>query len=89
MRRIYLNIFKFDEEFSKKADSLYMYAALKFDEDTSNSKYQELKGKIEKVLTDLSAKTSYVLPEMLKLSKEDFERFISEKSELRMYDYEF
>ena len=81
--------FKFDEEFSKKADSLYMYAALKFDEDTSNSKYQELKGKIEKVLTDLSAKTSYVLPEMLKLSKEDFERFISEKSELRMYDYEF
>ena len=81
--------FRFDEEFSKKADSLYMYAALKFDEDTSNSKYQELKGKIEKVLTDLSAKTSYVLPEMLKLSKEDFERFISEKSELRMYDYEF
>ena len=81
--------FKFDEEFSKKADSLYMYAALKFDEDTSNSKYQELKGKIEKVLTDLSAKTSFVLPEMLKLSKEDFERFISEKPELRMYDYEF
>ena len=50
-----LNYFKFDEEFSKKADSLYMYAALKFDEDTSNSKYQELKGKIEKVLTDNNA----------------------------------
>ena len=84
-----LKYFKFDEEFSKKADSLYMYAALKFDEDTSNSKYQELKGKIEKVLTDLSAKTSFVIPEMLKLSKEDFERFISENSELKMYDYEF
>ena len=84
-----LNYFKFDEEFSKKADSLYMYAALKFDEDTSNSKYQELKGKIEKVLTDLSAKTSFVIPEMLKLSKEDFEKFISENSELKMYDYEF
>ena len=84
-----LNYFKFDEEFSKKADSLYMYAALKFDEDTSNSKYQELKGKIEKELTDLSAKTSFVIPEMLKLSKEDFEIFISENSELKMYDYEF
>ena len=84
-----LNYFKFDEEFSKKADSLYMYAALKFDEDTSNSKYQELKGKIEKVLTDLSAKTSFVIPEMLKLSKEDFERFMEEASELKMYDYEF
>ena len=84
-----LNYFKFDEEFSKKADSLYMYAALKFDEDTSNSKYQELKGKIEKVLTDLSAKTSFVIPEMLKLSKEDFDRFMEEASELKMYDYEF
>ena len=84
-----LKYFKFDEEFSKKADSLYMYAALKFDEDTSNSKYQELKGKIEKVLTDLSAKTSFVIPEMLKLSKEDFERFMEEASELKMYDYEF
>ena len=84
-----LKYFKFDEEFSKKADSLYMYAALKFDEDTSNSKYQELKGKIEKLLTDLSAKTSFVLPELLKLSKEDFDKFMIEKAELKMYDYEF
>ena len=44
---------------------------------------------MKRYVTDLSAKTSYVLPEMLKLSKEDFERFISEKPELRMYDYEF
>ena len=79
----------FDEEFSKKADAVYMYAALKFDEDTSNSKYQELKGKIEKVLTDIGAKGSYVLPELLKLSKEDFDRFMNEKSELKMYEYEF
>ena len=79
----------FDEEFSKKADAVYMYAALKFDEDTSNSKYQELKGKIEKVLTDIGAKSSYVLPELLKFSKEDFDRFMNEKSELKMYEYEF
>lgn len=79
----------FDEEFSKKVDAVYMYAALKFDEDTSNSKYQELKGKIEKVLTDIGAKSSYVLPELLKLSKEDFDRFMNEKSELKMYEYEF
>lgn len=84
-----LKYFKFAEEFSKKADNLYMYAALKFDEDTSNSKYQELKGKIEKLLTDLSAKTSFVLPELLKLSKEDFDKFMIEKAELKMYDYEF
>ena len=84
-----LNYFKFDEEFSKKADAVYMYAALKFDEDTSNSKYQDLKGKIEKVLTEISTKTAFVIPELLKLSKEDFDRFMNEKSELKMYEYEF
>lgn len=80
---------KFDEEFSKKSDAVYMYAALKFDEDTSNSKYQDLKGKIEKVLTEISTKTAFVIPELLKLSKEDFDRFMNEKSELKMYEYEF
>ena len=77
------------EEFSKKSDAVYMYAALKFDEDTSNSKYQDLKGKIEKVLTEISTKTAFVIPELLKLSKEDFDRFMNEKSELKMYEYEF
>lgn len=80
---------KFDEEFSKKSDAVYMYAALKFDEDTSNSKYQELKGKIEKVLTEISTKTAFVLPELLKLSKEDFDKFMEEIPELKMYEYEF
>ena len=84
-----IKYFMFDEEFSKKSDAVYMYAALKFDEDTSNSKYQELKGKIEKVLTEISTKTSFALPELLRLSKEDFDRFMVEKPELKMYDYEF
>ena len=84
-----LKYFKFDEEFSKKADGVYMYAALRFDEDTSNSKYQEFKGKIEKVITEVGTKGSFVLPELLKLSKDDFERFMVEKPELKIYDYEF
>ena len=84
-----LKFFKFDEDFSKKADALYMYAALKFDEDTSNSKYQDLKGRIEKVLTEVSAKSSFVLPELLKLDASDFTNFMEENIELKNYKYEF
>lgn len=86
------NIYKyfvFDEEFSKKADAIYMYAALKFDEDTSNFKYQEFKGKIEKVLTLVSTRAAFVLPELLKLTEADFKRFMEEEPKLRVYDYEF
>lgn len=84
-----LKFFKFDEDFSKKADALYMYAALKFDEDTSNSKYQDLKGRIEKVLTEVGAKSSFVLPELLKLDASDFTNFMEENIELKNYKYEF
>lgn len=83
-----LKFFEFDEEYSKKADALYMYAALKFDEDTTSSEYQSLKGKIEKTITEVNAKTSFVLPELLKLDKKDFENFEKEEEKLKLYRYE-
>ena len=83
-----LKFFEFDEEFSKKADALYMYAALKFDEDTTNSEYQSLKGKIEKTITEVNAKTAFVLPELLKLDKKDFENFEKEEEKIKLYRYE-
>lgn len=81
--------YEFDSVFCQKSDAVYTYAALKFDEDTSNSKYQEMKGKIENLLTDISADVSFVLPELSKLSKTDFDRFMEEDSSLKKYEYEF
>ncbi len=83
-----LKFFEFDEEFSKQADALYMYAALKFDEDTTSSEYQSLKGRIEKLITEVSTNNSFVLPELLKLDKKDFERFEEEEEKLKLYRYE-
>lgn len=84
-----LEYLTFDEEYSKKLEQVYMYAALKFDEDTSNNVFQELKGKIEKLCVSVETKNSFVMPELLKLDEKDFERFMNEEEKLKLYDYEF
>ena len=83
------NYFVFDEEISKKADALFMYAALRFDEDTTNFKYQSMKGKIEKLIYEISENSSFVIPELMKLSKNDVSSFMKELPELSLYEREF
>ena len=64
------NFFIFDEEFSKKYEAAYNYSSLKFDEDVTNFKYQEINGKMNKLSTDISEVTAYIIPEMMKLTEE-------------------
>lgn len=83
------DFFIFDEEFSKKLEAAYNYSSLKFDEDVTNFKYQEISGKMDKLSTDISEVTSFIVPEMMKLSEDDVDRFIEEDSRLELYRWEF
>lgn len=78
----------FDEEFSKKFDAVQNYSSLKFDEEVTNFKYQEISGKVDKLSTKISSVTSYIVPELMKLEKEDIENFIKNEK-LKLYEYEF
>ena len=81
--------FKFDEEFSKKYEAVYNYSSLRFDEDVTNFKYQEISGRVDKLSTDISEVTSFIIPEMMKLNEEDVNRFMVENDKLKLYKYEF
>ena len=83
------NFFIFDEEFSKKYEAACNYSSLKFDEDVTNFKYQEISGKMDKLSTDISEVTSFIVPEMMKLTMEDIDKFILEDSRLELYRWEF
>lgn len=84
-----LDFLKFDEEFSKKFEAVYTYSSLKFDEDVTNFEYQEISGKLDKLSTDIALVTSYVVPELMKLSNDDVEKFMEDEEELRLYKFEF
>ena len=79
----------FDEEFSKKYEAVCCYTHLKFDEDITNFKYQELSGKIDKLSVKISEVTSYIIPELMKLDMKDINKFIKENKKLELYKFEF
>ena len=83
-----LEFLKFDEEFSKKFESVVNYSSLKFDEDVTNFKYQEISGKVDNLSTKVSSVTSYIVPELMKLDEKDIKNFLKNE-EFKMYEYEF
>lgn len=64
-------IFKIDEEVSKMADRLYVYANLKSHEDTSNNYYQGLCSKANSIITKYSSAASFIEPEILALDENE------------------
>ena len=56
-----LEFLKFDVEYSKRFEDLYLYAHINNDSDTTNSMYQELYGKASNLYVEYSTTTSFVV----------------------------
>lgn len=79
----------------KKADeleiileNLMIYASMKSDEDTTNTKYIALKGKIDNLEVKISEEFSFVTPELLKEDYSKIEKFYDECKELKEYEFD-
>lgn len=81
-----LNFLKLDEEISRIADKLFIYASLKSDEDTGNNANQSLKNKMQSYAAELSAMESFFIPEILSYKEGTIEKAIEENSELKVYE---
>jgi oligoendopeptidase F len=68
-------------------ERIYVYANQKYHEDTANSVYQELSDKSEVLNVQLNSALSFATPEILNIPEETLEKFKSEESELREYDF--
>lgn len=84
-----LKYFEFNNEVNLKLENVCVYTYLKFDEDTTNTHFQELKGRADNLLSEFSLVSSFVMPELCKLSKDDIEKFMAEEEGLRNYKYDF
>lgn len=79
------NTLQFSDELSKRFSKLYVYSHLKHDQDTTNSKYQAMDGRVSSLGAKLSAAWSFVTPEILSLSEETIESYLKEYEPLRLY----
>ena len=82
-----LNYLKVEEELERRIYKLYFYAHLNFDSDTSDTKYQEDKEKIENLITIFSSLISFFDPMLLKEDKNKIMEFCSSNKELNIYKF--
>ncbi len=81
-----LEFLNLDTEINKKLDKLFSYAHLLNDEDTTNTKNQELFGKIVNLNNEYSKITTFVKPELLKSNYEQIKAFYKDLPELKEYE---
>jgi len=70
---------------TKEFVRLYVYAAMKSDEDTRVSKYQAMQQEMRRVAVDFGARTAFVEPEILKIDRTTIDAFLAERKELEVY----
>ena len=74
-------------EIWKRFSRLYMYVSLLLDMDVSNGQNQILVDRVKKLLSDISAITSFYSPELLSVDYSVIENFIKEENKLKDYTY--
>ncbi|WP_066892380.1 oligoendopeptidase F [Clostridium nigeriense] len=72
-----------------KAETIYVYAHLKCDEDTSNSKYQAMMNKVDAYMAEYASYTAYFVPEILSLDEKLIRDIINNTDNLNLYKFMF
>ncbi len=76
---------KLNDEISVILDSLINYAHRKSDEDTTDSKYQNMSGQLTQLLVELNKAGSFETPELLSIKDTTLESFYKSCSDLELY----
>ncbi|MFQ5788392.1 MAG: M3 family oligoendopeptidase, partial [Thermodesulfobacteriota bacterium] len=74
-------------DFSIVKENLYVYANVRFFEDTRNSVYEEMKGRIELLVSKISAETVFIKKELSSLTEEYIDKLIHENPQLSEYRF--
>jgi len=82
-----LDYIEFSNEIERKLYKLYYYAHLKRDQDTTNTNYQEMFGKITNLLSSYDELSSFANPEMMKSDYDKIVGFYIEEPKLKEYEF--
>lgn len=80
---------KFDEEVGIELEKLYLYAMLSKDEDLTNSKSNSRYERIMILHSELTAASSFIVPEILLIDEEKLWQYVDEQDFLKVYRHYF
>jgi len=73
------------DELFEKLETLFVYASMRKDEDTTNSLYQGMYDRAMQLVVHASTVASYIEPEILAIPQDTLNRFVRETPELGLY----
>lgn len=85
---VLLNALTYRDELSIRLRRLYTYAHLKTDQDTANSFYQAMDGRIKTLFVKISTALSYFVPELLAIDENHLRKLVEEHEGLNVYKQE-
>ncbi len=80
-----LEYLKCDDDMTVLLEGLINYAQRKNDEDTRESRYQDMVSRLEMLFVDISGASAFVTPEILSIDDETMERFYKEQPAMELY----
>lgn len=80
---------RFQEDIYFRVEHVYVYAHLKFDTDTTNSKYQAYFARISSLYAQVASSFSFYQAELLSADPKIIEGFLESDEELYVYKHEF
>ena len=80
-----LKYYQFCDTVYPLSDRITEYAMLNNDVDTTNSRYQDYKSRVDSLMFRYQNASSFVMPQIMALSDDDIERFYEEEPELLDY----
>lgn len=80
------NLLEIDNNFDRKLEQVYIYAHIQNDQDTTNTEFQTMFGRVYKLYEKYNETTAFIIPEILKGNEELIQTYINEKKELKDYE---
>ena len=80
-------LLEFSNNVDRKLSKLHYYAHLTFDQDTTNTRSQELDGKVNNLFVKYEELSSFVAPEMYKKTYDEIKKYIEENPNLEKYKF--
>ncbi|SFX52156.1 oligoendopeptidase F [Thermoactinomyces sp. DSM 45891] len=76
------------DQVSERLGKVFVYARMRYDQDTTNSHYQAYNDRAASLMTEASNSMSYYRPEILAIPEEKVTSFVKEHEKLSLYGYE-
>lgn len=83
-----LDVMKYFEANFLRLETLYVYAHLKNDQDTTETTYKEMYSKAYDLYVRISTEWSFLTPELLAVEEEKLNKYLDELKELEVYKFE-